>query len=117
MSTRSQGNLGEDHAVIFLKSKNYKILERNFRSKFGEIDIIARDGKCLVFCEVKMRSTHVFGTPGEAITLTKLQKIILTLNWYMQTKNVEGQEFRVDAIEILNIDGGAKINHIQNITM
>ena len=117
MSTRSQGNLGEDQAVTFLKSKNYKILERNFRSKFGEIDIIARDGKCLVFCEVKMRSTDIFGTPGEAITPAKLQKIILTLHWYMQTKSLEGQEFRVDAIEVVNLNGNLTINHIKNITM
>ena len=117
MSTRSQGNLGEDQGVTFLKSNNDKILERNYRSKFGEIDIIARDGKCLVFCEVKMRSTDIFGTPGEAITPTKLQKIILTLHWYMQTKSLEGHEFRVDAIEILNSERGVEINHIQNITM
>ncbi|MCR4324789.1 MAG: YraN family protein [Candidatus Curtissbacteria bacterium] len=61
------GKIGEDAAVKFLQKNGYKIIEHNFRIRGGEIDIIAKDGKTLVYVEVKTRSTSAFGLPEEAV--------------------------------------------------
>lgn len=117
MNTRSQGNLGEDRAQEFLTSKGFKILTRNFRSKFGEIDIIAKDKNCIVFIEVKMRSSNVFGTPREAITSKKLEKIALTAAFYLKSINAEKSQYRIDAIEVEQNSDQFHFNHIENVTM
>lgn len=117
MNTRSQGNLGEDRAVIFLEQKGYLILTRNFRSQFGEVDIIAQDHDCIVFIEVKMRSSSIFGTPREAITSVKLQKIIMVGMLYLKSVSKEHSKYRIDAIEIENDGQDFKINHLENVTM
>lgn len=117
MNTRSHGNLGEDRAQEFLTSKGFKILTRNFRSKFGEIDIIARDENCIVFVEVKMRSSHIFGAPKEAITHKKLEKIALTAAFYLKSINAEKAQYRIDAIEVEVNNDKYHFNHIENVTM
>ena len=80
-TTTSAGKIGEKYAADLLKRKGYKILFRNFRSKFGEIDIIAKDHSTgsgqatLVFIEVKTRWSKKFGQPEEAVTPTKLRHL------------------------------------------
>ena len=69
------GARGEELAVRYLKNRGYRILERNYRIKLGEIDIIARDRNTLVFVEVKARSSNRFGHPKSAITPQKQRKI------------------------------------------
>ena len=76
------GKLGEDFAVKFLLQKDYRILARNFRSRFGEIDIVAQKGDALVFVEVKTRWSKKFGGPFEAVTPWKIQKIKRTAEYY-----------------------------------
>ncbi len=74
------GQLGETLAAEFLISQGYKVLARNYRNRFGEIDIIASHQGTIVFVEVKTRSTTRFGTPAEAITrwkLARLQRLIM----------------------------------------
>ena len=117
MSTRSQGNLGEDRAVLFLKSKKYKILDRNVRSRFGEIDIVAKDGDCIVFAEVKMRTSRAFGTPREAITPQKITKIMLSAEWYLQMTGQSGAKYRIDALEVIVGSSEFEIVHLPNVTM
>ena len=72
------GKLGEDVACRFLTLHKYKIMDRNFRSRFGEIDIIAKDnqGDILVFVEVKTRMNDIFGLPEESVIYSKQQKLI-----------------------------------------
>lgn len=117
MNTRSQGNLGEDRAAEFLISKGLSILDRNFRSKFGEIDIIAKDKGCIVFVEVKMRSSSLFGTPKEAITSQKIQKIILAASFYLKSINNENAQYRIDAVEVDKRGDEMTLRHIENVTM
>jgi len=69
------GDLGENFAVNLLKKNGYKIINRNFRSKFGEIDIIAIKNKALIFIEVKCRWSKKFGAPEEAVTYAKIKKL------------------------------------------
>lgn len=114
----SYGKIGEDLAEKFLIKKNYYILSRNYHSKFGEIDIIASDGSSIVFVEVKTRTQTQFGTPLEAITSGKLFKMIKTSQFYLSQRNLHGQPYRYDAIEvILHINDKPIINHLINITL
>lgn len=113
----SYGKLGEDIAEKYLIQKEYYILARNYHTRFGEIDIIASDGSCIVFVEVKTRTQNQFGTPLEAITSGKLSKIIKTSQFYLSQRNLHGKPYRYDAIEIiLNSQNKPIINHLLNIT-
>lgn len=106
MSNRRRfGQLGEDYAVKLLKRKGYKILERNFRAKFGEIDIVAKDGDTLVFVEVKTRWSKKFGLPEEAVTPKKLSKIKRTGEYYSLTHPTLPKKLRIDVVA-LEVEGG-----------
>ncbi len=74
-TTTSIGRYGEDLAAAWLSEHGYVIVERNYRRRFGEVDIIAEQGECLVFIEVKTRSSSRFGTPFDAVTLKKQQQL------------------------------------------
>ena len=110
----NSGLIGEQLAEDYLKRKGYKILQKNYRIKGGEIDIIALDSKILVFVEVKARNNDLFGQPVEAITSKKLKSIILAAQVYLQKNKISG-DFRIDAIEVFLQSGD--INHLQNITI
>lgn len=112
---QATGRKGEDIATEFLLSNNYKIIARNHRNRFGEIDIIAmpNDESVLVFLEVKTRSNDKYGHAYEAVNYTKQQKILKTSQMYMITNKFFDIQPRYDIIEVyLSKDG--KINHIVN---
>src|SRR5581483_2959229 len=96
--TQVRGNEGEDQAALFLQNHGYTIHFRNYRERFGEIDIIAEDHGVLVFVEVKYRTSSYFGTPLEAINRKKLQSIIITSQMFIQKKRPRCQGVRYDAI-------------------
>jgi len=76
------GRYGEDVAVRHLLDAGWQVLERNWRCRVGEIDIVARDGGVLVFCEVKTRSSALFGVPAEAVRPAKVRRIrALACHW------------------------------------
>lgn len=77
------GGLGEEQALQFLKEQGYQIVTRNYRWRGGEIDIIARDGDCLAFIEVKMRADEEFGPAEEALTSKKRERLIRTAQHYI----------------------------------
>lgn len=113
------GIKGENHAVNFLKKHGYQIIERNFRSRAGEIDIIALESQTLVFIEVKARSTSEFGSPLDAITPWKLNSIIRTAEFYKLKHPKLPDSLRVDAVAII-IDQNNEIKSIElvkNISM
>ncbi len=105
-----KGTAGEILAVNFLKKNKYKILETNYKNHFGEIDIIARDGKVIVFVEVKRRMTKEFGAPIEAVTPFKQNKIRTVAEMYLSAKGQTLADVRFDVIEILD----TQINHVKN---
>ena len=107
---RIKGNIGEELATNFLKKQKYKILGRNYRNSIGEIDIIAKDKKVVVFVEVKARSSDEFGLPCEAVDYRKQQKIHSVASIFLKEKKLEDCEIRFDVIEVL--DG--EINHIKD---
>lgn len=101
-TTISAGNLGEDYASKLLKKTGYKILARNFHSRFGEIDIVAQDRNELVFVEVKTRWSKNFGNPEEAVTPLKLRHLVRAADYFKLTnpKTPEVMRFDVVATEV-----------------
>ena len=84
MGNRELGRIGEQAAAELLQMEGYEILERNYRCQAGEIDLIARDGRYLVFVEVKYRSDEKAGDPSEAVNWYKQKKICQTASWYLR---------------------------------
>ncbi len=112
------GALGEECAAKHLESLGYRILCRNYRTRFAEIDIIAAHGKCICFVEVKTRKSKNFGSAYEAISFAKRQKLILGAKSFMAA-NPSFSEFRFDVVEVYGtlVSGGFatdEINVIQN---
>lgn len=110
--------LGEDIAVDYLKKKGYKIIERNFRKKYEEIDIIALFGSTLVFIEVKTRTSSSFGTPFESIAPWKLRHLIQLAEFYKMTHSNLPDNMRIDAIGVIVTRDNKleNIEHLENIS-
>ncbi len=94
------GKYCEKRAVRFLKKNGYKILERNYRSRFGEIDAIAKEGNSLVFVEIKSRSSPLFGPPYLRITKKKKEHIIKSALSYLKRYGLVDTECRIDIVSI-----------------
>lgn len=109
------GKAGEDIALKYLESNNYKILEKNFKCKKGEIDIIAEDMKTKEYCfiEVKTRSNRKFGTPSSAVNRTKQKRITMTAKLYIIKNKLQNKYIRFDIIEVYKKDK-FYLNHLKN---
>lgn len=94
------GNIGEDYAVKLLKKQKYKIVERNFTIRGGEIDIIAKDKDYLVFVEVKLRKSDAFGRPSEYVNYFKTEHLKKAAAIYMQKMEYTGL-CRFDVVELI----------------
>jgi putative endonuclease len=109
------GAWGEEQAVAYLRRQGMKILEQNFTTPVGEIDIIARDKKELVFVEVKTRRSTAFGSPLEAVGSRKQRQISRTAHWYLQNHPGGRYQPRFDVIAILCQSGeDVQITHIRD---
>jgi putative endonuclease len=109
------GQAGEDLAAAFLKRKGYKILVRNYRQKFGEIDIIASSEGTLVFVEVKTRKNTAFGTPFEAVTEKKQRQIGRVAQDYLGKNDLFDKPARFDVVSVLICgDNPPVIEHLPN---
>ncbi|MEJ5305116.1 MAG: YraN family protein [Ignavibacteria bacterium] len=114
-NSKSLGKKGEDIAEELLRSKGYQILKRNFRFGKGEIDIIAKDGDCLVFVEVKSRKNYDFGEPEYSITKSKQKQLKRIAEGYFYVNGINEQLCRFDVITIVGEkEDELKINHIEN---
>mgnify|MGYP006077827259 FL=1 len=109
------GKIGEDKATEYLEKLGYKIIERNFVAKQGEIDIIAKDKQELVFIEVKTRTNTLYGKPVEAVNEPKQKHLINTAKYYLYSKHLENEFVRFDVIEIYLKNKSIKVNHIKQI--
>lgn len=110
------GHRGEEIACEFLMRHNMKILDRNWRCSYGEIDVIAVEGGTLVFCEVKTRSTKKFGHPEESITLKKRTRQGKLASVYCSRTAVTHNDIRFDLITIMvnESEGRAQVNYVRN---
>lgn len=112
MNNRIKGSCHEEEAASFLIEKNYTIIHSNYRTKTGEIDLVARDpAGVLVFIEVKYRKKPKKGLPYEAVTREKQRRIYRTAEWYMRAEKIPASaRCRFDVISILD----HTITHIEN---
>lgn len=107
------GKEGENYAAEYLKNKGYKILQRNFSCKQGEIDIIAKEKEEYVFIEVKTRQNFHYGSPAESVTGGKQKHIWKATKYYIYLHKLENKYIRFDVIEIYKNKGRFYLNHIK----
>lgn len=112
MNNIEKGKLGEEIALKYIISKGGRIIERNYRTKMGEVDLIAKFNGELVFVEVKSRSNINYGYPSEAVNYNKKRKITSVAKYYILDNSLENLSIRFDVIEIYFNE--KKINHIVN---
>lgn len=112
---RSIGGSGEDIAAAFLQDLGYVILTRNYRKRFGEIDIIAEEGDILVFVEVKTRSSAAFGSPLEAVDTRKQRRMARAALDYLSSRKLHGRAARFDVVAVrLQPQARPRIEHVRN---
>lgn len=102
------GKLGEDLACTYLENKQFEVLARNYRKKYGEIDVVALRKGTLHFIEVKTRSTGRFGKPAEAVDRDKVSKILRLAQVFIKENKYEYYKYSFDVIEV-------KLNHIEGV--
>lgn len=110
---QSFGKLGEENAATFLVKKGYKILERNYRFKKSEIDLICLQNGLLVFVEVKTRSSKAFGNPESFVSQNQQEAIIRAAEEYMLEKNWEG-DIRFDIVAIYKKGKEEELMHFED---
>ena len=100
MSKQELGGAGEKLACSALKKKGYRIIEKNYRCRYGEIDIIAVQRDCLVFVEVRSKSSISFGSPEESVTSQKKKKLVTAAMEYLNTHTDMPPDWRIDFVAI-----------------
>ena len=111
MNTAELGIYGENLAVTYLIKKGYRIIERNYRFKKNEVDIICLDNEILVIVEVKTRQTAEIGEPWRAVTRNKQKQIIQVANHYLQYNQID-RETRFDIVSIVHNSYRTDIEYI-----
>ncbi|GAB3673826.1 YraN family protein [Angustibacter aerolatus] len=110
------GRYGEDVAARHLVEQGYEVVRRNWRCEHGEIDIVARDGGCLVVCEVKTRRSTRFGLPVEAITWRKLGRLRRLAGCYLAVSGSHSAGVRIDVVSVLcQPRGAAQVEHLRGV--
>ena len=112
MNTRRFGIIGEKIAQGYLINKGYEILETNFYTKRGEIDIITKKDNCIIFAEVKTRTNLKYGTPAMAVNYTKRKHIKSVAKTFLYLRRLYGYDVRFDVVEVYFDE--ERINHIEN---
>ncbi len=123
MSNKEIGHWGEEIAAAYLKRKGYSIVDRNFYTSEGEIDIIAlqeeNEERTLIFVEVKTRTSEKYGYPEEAITMKKWDHMLKAVNRYLHDQPVNCEVWQIDviAVQLLIEDQPPDIEHFENVVM
>lgn len=118
LQSNTTGVLGEEIAASYLKKHNFEILSKNFRSKLGEIDIIAKKDSRIHCIEVKTRVGLMKGFPYESVTPQKIKHLIRTFSFYILRNHLKNFKLSIDIISIVldNKMNVQKLNHYKNIT-
>lgn len=109
---KGDGPAAEKLAAEFLQGNGLRLVESNFRCRFGEVDLILRDGDTIVFVEVRLRSNAAFGGAAASITPAKQEKVVRAAQWYLQ-KTLSQAACRFDAVLLESLDAG-QIEWIKN---
>lgn len=113
-SKQALGKSGEELAAILLKDKGYKIIARNYKTKLGEIDIVACDKDTIAFIEVKARRFDTFGLPSEAISRVKQRQISKVALLFLKEKSLLGKKARFDVVSVVYSKNLPKLDLIKN---
>lgn len=108
------GKCGEEAAVDFLREQGYKIIARNYKSRFGEIDIVARDKDTLCFIEVKARRSEKFGLPQEAVTVRKQRQIAKSALAFLKERALLDEQARFDVLSVTYREDSVKIGLLKD---
>lgn len=111
---RALGKLGERLAADHLRQHGYSIREVNYRCPVGEMDIIATEGECLVFVEVRTRRGRELGTPEESITSAKQTKLVEVAQTYLQEREETATDWRIDVVAV-ELTTGGKLQRVELI--
>ena len=114
LKNRSSGAWGEDLALRFLTQRGYVLVERNYRTRYGELDLVVRDGDTLVFVEVKLRRGSGFGDPLEAVTPHKQATIRSLAEQYLSDREPAFETVRFDVVGILVGKGAPRLRHVED---
>lgn len=115
--TDALGRAGEDLAAEHLRSLGYEVIDRNWRCREGELDLIALDDGVLVACEVKTRRGTRFGSPVEAVTPTKLARLRGLAQAYLAAHDLPARGVRIDVVGILAVPGQqVRITHLRGVS-
>lgn len=110
------GRYGEDVAVRYLEDLGLRVVARNWRCRAGELDIIAVDGDCLVFCEVKTRRSATFGPPQAAVTTAKLARLRKLAGLWLDQQEAAWPAIRLDVVAVTRgVSGPATIEHLPGV--
>ena len=113
MDRRALGNAGEQAAARYLESRGLRIIDRGWRARTGEIDLVARDGDEVVFVEVKTRMPGEYGAPEEAVTAAKRRSLRATACLYLDAHGLSDAAYRIDVVAVTIETGNrARIRHI-----
>lgn len=112
-TTREQGEYTESLACRYLESKGFKLIEKNFSCRLGEIDLIMQDNDSLVFVEVRYRRSNNFGSGAESITVSKQSKLIKTASLYLQSHDKRNKYSA--RFDVISITGFIETENIDNI--
>lgn len=108
---KALGRSGEEQAKLYLQKKGFKIMAKNYRSPFGEVDLICEEKNDLVFVEVKTRHSLEYGDGSEAVDFSKKEKLLKSALYYLKAHDLESRNFRFDVVSIL-VGRVEKITHI-----
>ena len=114
LKAKRTGEQGEELAARYLAEEGYRIIERNYRCRFGEIDIVAQEGETLVFVEVKSRRSDSYGDPQLAVDRDKRKKICLISLNYLSEKHLQSRTARFDVVAVKMLPAGPRIELIRN---
>ncbi|MFQ5458771.1 MAG: YraN family protein [Myxococcota bacterium] len=111
---RQTGLIGEERAALALRRAGYRVLSRNYRCRYGEIDLVAEEGDAIVFVEVKARRTSAYGDPALAITARKRRRIARAAQHYLSVMRMPDRRARFDVVTLVREEGDWRIRILRN---
>lgn len=111
---RGYGDEGEEAAARFLESQGYRILSRNFRCRYGEIDLVAEKDQLLCFVEVRTRSSAVWGDPSNSVSWAKQRRVVKAALHYLFAYRVREKMIRFDVVSVIGRGKDAVLEHLPN---
>jgi len=114
MTTRQRGDLGEDAAARYLEQRGFRVLDRNWRFRQWELDLVCMDGDTVVFVEVKTRSVTTMGTPADALDRKKQARLVKAASQYLTKKELWDEPCRFDLAAVIDTGISMDVEHIEN---